>query len=223
MNGSGNTELNPLITWTYAGSGTEFFIDLSESSTFSWFWNKYANGQSRSMSYRNGYDWGTIGAAPYAAPSQLAPGRTYYLRIVPFKGGAPVAGEQSQVVRFSIPAANPGPGLSVVQVGSPANGSISVAGNPSIAWTYAGAGTEFFIDLSESPTFAWFWNKYASGQTRSVSYSNGSGWGRVGSVPYSAPSQLTPGKTYYLRIVPFKDGAPVAGEESSAIRFSISN
>jgi hypothetical protein len=200
-NGAANVSVNPVLRWTYSGDATDFWIDISGRADFAWFWNKNVGANTRQLTY-TGSGWFSNGAAPSNAPSALAYGSTYYVRIVPFRNGTRLAG-QAGSVRFSTLAPSP------VAVTSPSNGAANVSVNPVLRWTYRGDATDFWVDISGRADFAWFWNKNVGASTRQLSYT-GSGWFSNGAVPSSAPSALANGTRYYVRIVPFRNGTVLA-------------
>jgi hypothetical protein len=209
-NGTHNVSVNPTLTWTYSGSATDFWIDISDRADFAWFWNKNVDTNTPQLTY-DGNGWFSNGAVPSSAPSALDPGKTYYVRIVPFKSGT-VLVRQAGSTHFTTLATSP------VRVVLPANGAHDVSANPVLTWTYNGDATDFWVDISDHADFAWFWNKNVDNNTRQLNY-DGNVWFSNGAVPSSAPSALDAGKTYYVRIVPFKNGVILA-EMQGSVSFS---
>ncbi len=78
---SSNPKLS--ISWSYSGSATHFWVDISEDSGFTWFWNKSFSAQTRSVEY-DGIDWFNNFNVPSNAPPTLKSGVTYSIRITPF-------------------------------------------------------------------------------------------------------------------------------------------
>lgn len=198
VDASANNQTNPVIAWNYTGQANEFWLDLSEDPKFTWFWNHNEKVSVKSFHYF-GKSWGAIGKVPYQAPAALTPGKTYYLRIVPFKDGA-IISASTKTVSFKIASA--AINAAAVSMIEPHKLFSQV---PMIRWAYSGAVSNFWIDISEYPDFRWFWNHYSAGDVRSLSFASNK-WGKIGSAPYAAPTVLQKNKTYYIRIVPFLDG-----------------
>ncbi|MCB0280186.1 MAG: hypothetical protein KDD94_11810, partial [Calditrichaeota bacterium] len=131
----------------------------------------------------------------------------------------------TNVVNQTAPTTNTGAQTftpsSPVQITGPSAGATVSTTNPSVTWKYNNTtGTHYWVDVSSDPGFKWFWNKKYSISARSLVINSPSTWGKSGGAPASMPAQLEPGKTYYIRIVPF-NGTTRLGQFTGSTSFKI--
>lgn len=216
-NGQAISSNNPTFTWSQGDNLKEIWVDLVEADSkgnpSACFWNKAADALgAKQIAWNQGQGWGTRFCNHTPAPSQLVPNKKYFLRVVGFDQSFKRYEMPPTAFTYTLSAPNPTPLPSIpsAQVTFPSK-QIQILEDldPSVLlnWTSSHDVDAFWIDLTPDSTFTHnnFWNTHiprsANGRYQlPISKAN---WNHS-ALHGAPPSKLTPGKTYRLRIVPFK-------------------
>lgn len=93
----------------------------------------------------------------------------------------------------------------------PTNGSTVPKSQPDIQWNSSGIIDFYYVDISTNTQFNGFWNHRVDLPNTQIKFNGASGgWGAVGGFP-TAPTNLTEGQTYFVRVAAFyKSGTKIA-------------
>jgi predicted heme/steroid binding protein len=178
---------NYIINWQPFNNST-YFIDISEDSNFSRFWNYSTSSTQISwLDFANnqygGYPNGQVGRLPNMPVKE----KIYYYRVV-------VSG--SEIMRGTLK-------LNSSNVFTKIETPLFL-----LTWTVDSSATRYLIDISQDSNFTWFWNCQVTGAMKSsVAWSSCQNQGLSGSGVTSeiGPMPVNPviGVTYYYRVVSF--------------------
>lgn len=178
---------NYIINWQPFNNST-YFIDISEDSNFSRFWNYSTSSTQISwLDFANnqygGYPNGQVGRLP----SMPVKEKNYYYRVV-------VSG--SEIMRGTLK-------LNSSNVFTKVEAPLFL-----LTWTVDESATRYLIDISQDSNFSWFWNCQVTGTNKSsIAWSSCQNQGLSGSGITSEigsmPINPVIGVTYYYRIVSF--------------------
>lgn len=178
---------NYIINWQPFNNSI-YFIDISEDSNFSRFWNYSTSSTQISwLDFANnqygGYPNGQVGRLP----NMPAKEKIYYYRVV-------VSG--SEIMRGTLK-------LNSSNVFTKVETPLFL-----LTWTVDSSATRYLIDISQDSNFTWFWNCQVTGAMKSsVAWSSCQNQGLSGSGVTSeiGPMPVNPviGVTYYYRVVSF--------------------
>ena len=182
------TATSPGFAWRAVGQAS-YILEVGTTPTFeTTAWQRNV-GPHLSAAWDRGAEW----AGDQEAPSQLVIGQTYFWRVTAFNSRESV---RSEVRRFAIAPVSGSPEAPLLV--APANAGKATT-TPMLRWQRA-IGTEAYeVQLSTTPNFA------TDGWTRSeqkleARYTGATGgWSAINAT--TPPPELTPGTTYYWRIL----------------------